>query len=196
MYEPDGRSPKGRRVHDVLLNVLNASPQATTDVVPLPLDPAIWRDVILQTPMSPAINAGLVSAILRDRRASLLYFGLASLDDETLAWLESERDTLLHARKHAAIFAAGGYSKEVMRQELFVMARVPHEKISDENLELLSKRRPVWFKNGAAREVGAVDRPEDVWVVVAGGAGAKSAYIPGRTGTCMQTVAVGRGGLE
>jgi hypothetical protein len=94
--------------------------------------------------------------------------------------------------EHAAIFAAGGYSKAAIRQELFVMARVPHEKISEENLELLSKRRPMWFKGGAAREVGAVDRPEDIWIVVAGGAGAKSAYIPGRTGTRMQTVAVGR----
>ena len=93
--------------------------------------------------------------------------------------------------EHAAIFAAAGYSKAAIRQELFVMARVPHEKISDENLELLSKRRPLWFKNGAANEVGAVDRPEDIWIVVAGGAGAKSAYLPGRTGTRMQTVAVG-----
>ena len=70
------------------------------------------------------------------------------------------------------------------------MARVPHDKISDENLELLSKRRPLWFNNGAANEVGAVDRPEDIWIIVAGGAGAKSAYLPGRTGTRMQTVAV------
>jgi hypothetical protein len=98
--------------------------------------------------------------------------------------------------EHAAIFAAGGYSKDAIRQELFVMARVAYEKISDENLELLSKRRPLWFKDGSAREVGAVDRPEDIWIVVAGGAGAKSAYIPGRTGTRMQTVAVGREELE
>lgn len=94
--------------------------------------------------------------------------------------------------EHAAIFAASGYSKADIRQELFAMARVPHEKISEENLELLSKRRPMWFKNGTSPEVGAVDRPEDIWIVVAGGAGAKSAYIPGRTGTRMQTVAVGR----
>ncbi len=94
--------------------------------------------------------------------------------------------------EHAAIFAAAGYSKAAIRQELFAMARVPYEKISDENLELLSKRRPMWFNNESAREVGAVDRPEDIWIVVAGGAGAKSAYIPGRTGTHLQTVAVER----
>ena len=99
--------------------------------------------------------------------------------------------------EHAAIFAAGGYSKDAIRQELFAMARLPHEKISDENLELLSKRRPRWFqKNGAAGEIGAVDRPEDIWLVVAGGAGAKSAYLPGRTGTHMQTVVVMQERLE
>lgn len=92
--------------------------------------------------------------------------------------------------EHAAIFAAAGYSKADIRQELFAMARVPQEKISDENLELLSKRRPMWFKNGAAGDVGAVDRPEDIWLVVAGGAGAKSAYIPGRTGTRLQSQSV------
>jgi hypothetical protein len=39
-------------------------------------------------------------------------------------------------------------------------------------------------------EIGAIDKPEDLWIVVAGGKGAKSVYIPGRTGTRMQTIAV------
>ena len=90
--------------------------------------------------------------------------------------------------EHAAIFSAAGCTKAAIRQELFEMARVPQEKISDENLELLSKRRPLWFQSGARAEIGAVDRPEDIRIVVAGGAGAKSAYIPGRTGTRLQTV--------
>lgn len=92
--------------------------------------------------------------------------------------------------EHAAILARDDFSKEKLRAELFALGRVPYEKIAYENLELLAKRRPQWFKPGAAREVGVVDRPEDIWLVVAGGAGAKSAYIPGRTGTKMQTVAV------
>jgi hypothetical protein len=92
--------------------------------------------------------------------------------------------------EHAAIFARDGLTKDNLRAELFALARVPCEKIADENLQLLAKRRPQWFKPGAVREVGVVDRPEDIWLVVAGGGGAKSAYIPGRTGTRMQTVAV------
>ncbi|MBI4524764.1 MAG: hypothetical protein HY695_13250 [Deltaproteobacteria bacterium] len=89
--------------------------------------------------------------------------------------------------EHAAILSAGGYQKEEIRQELFVRARTPHEKFSEENLELLAKRRPRWFKNGQARELPIVDRPEDIWIVVAGGKGAKSAFIPGRTSVQMQT---------
>jgi hypothetical protein len=91
--------------------------------------------------------------------------------------------------EHAAILAANGYSKREIRHELFALARIPFEKISDENIELLAKRRPSWFQNNA-REIGAVDRPEDIWIVVAGGAGAKSAYVPGRTGTHLQTIPV------
>jgi hypothetical protein len=93
--------------------------------------------------------------------------------------------------EHAAILARDGYSKVKLRAALFAQACVPYDKIADENLELLEKRRPLWFKPGAARQVGVVDRPEDIWLVVAGGAGAKSAYIPGRTGTRMQSMAVG-----
>ncbi|HYJ17111.1 MAG TPA: hypothetical protein VE170_16585 [Candidatus Limnocylindria bacterium] len=98
--------------------------------------------------------------------------------------------------EHASILARDGYSKAKLREALFLHARVPYDKIADENLELLAKRRPLWFKPGGLREVGVVDRPDDIWLVVAGGAGAKSAYIPGRTATRMQTVAVRERGAE
>jgi hypothetical protein len=101
----------------------------------------------------------------------------------------STETMLIICPEHAAILSAGGYSKADIRNELFVAARVPQEKISDENLELLSKRRPMWFQHNESA-IGVVDRPEDIWIVVAGGKGAKSAYIPGRTGTHLQTTAV------
>jgi hypothetical protein len=101
----------------------------------------------------------------------------------------STETMLIICPEHAAILSAGGYSKSAIRNELFVAARVPQEKISDENLELLAKRRPLWFQRTES-EIGVIDRPEDLWIVVAGGKGAKSAYIPGRTGTHLQTTAV------
>jgi hypothetical protein len=97
---------------------------------------------------------------------------------------------LIVCPEHAVILSAGGCTKSDIREALFVTARVPHEKISDENLELLSKRRPAWFQQNNCSEIGVVDRPEDIWIVVAGGAGAKSAYLPGRTGTHLQTTSV------
>jgi hypothetical protein len=101
----------------------------------------------------------------------------------------STETLLIICPEHAAILSGGGYTKAAIRRELFEAARVPHEKISDENLELLAKRRPIWFeKNGS--EIAVVDQPEDLWIVVAGGKGAKSAYIPGRTGTHLQTTSV------
>ena len=101
----------------------------------------------------------------------------------------STETMLIICPEHSAILSAGGYSKAAIRDALFVAARVPHEKISDENLELLAKRRPSWFQHHGSA-IGVVDRPEDIWIVVAGGKGAKSAYIPGRTGTHLQTMAV------
>jgi hypothetical protein len=101
----------------------------------------------------------------------------------------STETMLIICPEHAAILSAGGYSKAAIRDELFVNARVAHEMISDENLELLAKRRPMWFQ-GNESAIGVVDRPEDIWIVVAGGKGAKSAYIPGRTGTYLQTMPV------
>jgi hypothetical protein len=115
-------------------------------------------------------------------------FALAMIGGMT-SGVTSTEVMLVICPEHAQIMFKEGYAKRDIRAALFEMARVPFEKISDDNLELLSKRRPSWFKNGSS-EIGAVDRPEDIWIVVAGGAGAKSAYIPGRTGTRLQTINV------
>jgi hypothetical protein len=91
-------------------NALRTPDEKTADVVPLPLDPAIWRETILQQQIP---DRELVAAILSDRRAALLYYGLAALDDETLAWLGPDRETLLHVRQQSALFATFGRSIHV-----------------------------------------------------------------------------------
>ena len=91
-------------------NALWTPDDKTSDTVPLPLDPGIWRETILQQPVP---DRQLVAAILDDRRAALLYHGLAALDDETLAWLGPDRETLLHVRQQAALFATFGRSIHV-----------------------------------------------------------------------------------
>jgi hypothetical protein len=76
----------------------------------LPLTPELWSDVLLPT----AVGLGsLVSAILTDRSAALVYYGLSALDDTTLQWVSRDRAMLSHFRKHAEIFAAFGRSVHI-----------------------------------------------------------------------------------
>jgi len=106
---------EGRRTRESLERVLER-PAATADVVPLPLSPQVWRTSILQSPD----RENLVSAILKDRRASLLYVGLSALDDETLTWLGSDAATLAHLRKFPEIVAAFGRSIHVRTGRIVV----------------------------------------------------------------------------
>jgi hypothetical protein len=94
------------RVNDLLRTV----PSGSTDTVPLPLTPDIWRDAILQMPIP---DAQLIATIFGNRQAALMYYGLSALDDETLRWLAIDLDPLLHIRKHPGAFAAFGRSFRV-----------------------------------------------------------------------------------
>ena len=157
-----------------------------------------WEPLHIERGFPPDTNvvsvfgcSGVNSAVdmaSQTAKGLLKTFALAMMGGLT-SGVTSTETMLIICPEHAAILSAGGYSKADIRNELFVAARVPQEKISDENLELLSKRRPLWFQ-GNESAIGVVDRPEDVWIVVAGGKNAKSAYIPGRTGTHLQTTPV------
>lgn len=100
---------QGRRLRDTLTNALAKDTTSDTSVR-LPLPPQIWQEVILHRQVE---SGSLMSAILRDRAASLVYFGLSALDDETLRWLSSHTGTLVHLRKHPEVFAAFGRSLHI-----------------------------------------------------------------------------------
>jgi hypothetical protein len=99
-----------QRAAAALARTLDADAAATTEVAPLPLDAAIWRDVILGV---QAPDDRLAAAILRDRGASLMYLGLSAVDDETLGWLAAHTETIRLARKRPALFAAFGRSLRI-----------------------------------------------------------------------------------
>jgi hypothetical protein len=80
------------------------------ETVPLPLDASIWRETLL---LRDVPNHQIIGAILSDRNTALLYHGLAGLDDETLAWLGAERETLQHLMRRAGAFAVFGPSIRV-----------------------------------------------------------------------------------
>ncbi len=85
--------------------------------MPLPLTAELWKDVILSTPIG---RGSLVSAILADRSAAFVYYGLSALDEPTLEWAGSNRATLSHFRKHAEIFGAFGRSIRVREGHVVV----------------------------------------------------------------------------
>ena len=93
------------RQRENLRAALLAAPSTPGETVPLPLDASIWRETLLQRQVP---DNQIIGAILSDRSTALLYHGLAGLDDETLAWLGPERETLRHLLRHAGAFAVFG----------------------------------------------------------------------------------------
>ena len=75
--------------------------------MPVPLAPAVWSAAVFGRPVT---SRELVDAVLTDRRAALLSFGLAALDDPTLEYLETHPLVLtrLYQRSAAAFAAFGG----------------------------------------------------------------------------------------
>ena len=99
---PDGHDAGDGRLR-ARLNGLLAS-KIRGELAPLPLDPSIWRDTLLQQQLP---DDQILAAVLSDRRTALLYHGLSALDDETLAWLGPDRDLLADLlEEHSGTFAA------------------------------------------------------------------------------------------
>jgi hypothetical protein len=74
--------------------------------VPLPLAPDTWRGLLRRQDLP---DDQLAVAILADRRAALLYRGLAALDEPTLSALAADPDAVLRLYEHRAdVLAAFG----------------------------------------------------------------------------------------
>jgi len=86
---------------------------------------------------------------------------------------------LILGPEHAATIAGDGFSKEEVKKFLFEEARVPLERFPESALEWIRVMRPHLqdlFEKGGSLPL--VDRWQDLHVVVAGGAGKHSAFIP------------------
>lgn len=84
-----------------------ASLATTSGEVPLPLDARAWSRIIEGAKPDPET---LLANLLGDRRASLLYFGLMSLDDQTRAFVgahESLLEDLLKGNRYAILASLG-----------------------------------------------------------------------------------------
>ena len=92
----------------------------------------------------------------------------------------SHEALLVLGPEHAAIAARQGFDKARVRRALFEQARIPFEHIGGSNADVLRVwRSPCIDEADGRRTLRIVEKPEDLLIVVAGGAGNHSASIPG-----------------
>jgi hypothetical protein len=77
------------------------------------------------------------------------------------------------------VLARDGFSKKKVKQFLFDNARIPLSRFSDGTKRGILERRSRWFEVvGDHERIGIADRPEDITIVVAGGQGIHSQFVP------------------
>lgn len=84
--------------------------------------------------------------------------------------------------EHAATIARDGYSKADAKRYLYEHARVPLGSFSTDNIERRMRQWPVYkgefARTGMDAQVPVIKRPDGVHIVVVGGAGKHSAFVP------------------
>jgi hypothetical protein len=85
---------------------------------------------------------------------------------------------LVFGPEQAAILAAGGLSKKDVKRAFFDRTRVPLDLLNPETISLLSGRRAKWFETGTPLSIPIADSEDHVQIIVAGGAGNHTAFLP------------------
>lgn len=98
--------------------------------------------------------------------------------------------------EHATLLARDGWGKESTRQYVFAHSRIPAEQMSDDNFEHFSLAHPnrSLSNNGAEKQewIDLCASPDDIEVIVTGGAGKHSSWLPG-FGLTYSSTAIVRG---
>ncbi len=81
--------------------------------------------------------------------------------------------------EHAATMARDGIGKKEIQNAVFERARIPLARFAERSVAGLRHRRARWFAEvGDADHIGIADRAGDISIVVAGGAGIHSLFVP------------------
>ena len=81
--------------------------------------------------------------------------------------------------EHAATLARDGIGRRDIQQAVFERARILLTRFAARSVRGLQHRRARWFAEAGDRDhIGIADRPEDVHILVAGGAGIHSLFVP------------------
>jgi len=81
--------------------------------------------------------------------------------------------------EHAQILARDGFSKRDIQQYLFENGRIPLSRFAAGSQRGIRERRARWFEiTGDSTHIGIADNPDDILIVVAGGMGIHSQFLP------------------
>ena len=135
---PYSNEPTRRRIAAFLTD---AGSDKTHDDIPVPLSAAVWSQAVFHKEIS---RDNLVGAILADRSASLVCYGLAAMDDETLQFFADHAALLSRvAERSPAAFSAFAESVHIRNGRLVVpggdAAAAGWESIVGEKLERSDK---------------------------------------------------------
>jgi hypothetical protein len=130
-----------------------SAPVDLTEAVPVPLSPAIWSQAIFHRPIEPQ---ALVGAILTDRTAALMSYGLAGMDDETLRFFGDHAPLLGRLAERApAAFAAFGESLRIREGRITPRGGealvAPWEAVVGEKLDRPERFVPALFERDRGR---------------------------------------------
>lgn len=86
---------------------------------------------------------------------------------------------LIFSPEHAGILKAAGYSRDGVRRELWELSKMPARRMTDKDLLRVHDSRTAELgKIGPDTLLPISQRPEDIGIVVAGGPGTHSVYVP------------------
>jgi hypothetical protein len=89
----------------------------------------------------------------------------------------SGEPVLMLGPEHAAAIAGEGFTKEKVKQYIFENARLPLEKISEGHIQYRAKQ-PERYGEFVNSEMLPIAKPENIVIMVVGGAGRHSCFIP------------------
>ena len=85
---------------------------------------------------------------------------------------------LIFGPEQADVLGAAGLSKRDVKQAFFERTKVPLDLLNRDTIALLKGRRPQWFSDGEPAAVPLADRIDDVQIVVSGGPGNHTVFVP------------------
>lgn len=128
----------------------------------------------------------------RTRAEHILDTLVRAIPREGLKNLYSGGEPLLaFGPEQASILAAAGFAKRDVKRAFFERTQVMLASLNPDTIALLRGRRPVWFGDETPASIPLADSVDDVQVIVAGGAGNHTVFLPTWGDTRCVTVKVG-----